>query len=86
MCTYGIPCFILKEGNLQQDLVQTILPKINEEGKIILEPETILATRIKKVINQEIIEYLVKWKNLLVEEGTWEYDFFMLIPRFQYPQ
>jgi hypothetical protein len=27
--------------------VQTILPKINEEGKIILELETILETRIK---------------------------------------
>jgi hypothetical protein len=27
-------------------LVQTILPKINEEEKIILEPETILETRI----------------------------------------
>jgi hypothetical protein len=28
-------------------LVQTILLEINEEGKIILEPETILETRIK---------------------------------------
>jgi hypothetical protein len=27
--------------------VQTILPKINEEGKIILEPKTIIETRIK---------------------------------------
>jgi hypothetical protein len=29
--------------------VQTILPEINEEGKIILEPETILETRIKQL-------------------------------------
>ena len=28
---------------------QTILPKINEEGKIILEPETIHETRIKRL-------------------------------------
>lgn len=27
--------------------IQTILPEINDEGKIILEPETILETRIK---------------------------------------
>jgi hypothetical protein len=31
--------------------VQTILPEINEEGKIILEPKTILETRIKQLRN-----------------------------------
>jgi hypothetical protein len=31
--------------------IQTILPKINEEGKIILEPKTIPETRIKKLRN-----------------------------------
>jgi hypothetical protein len=46
-------------------LVQTILP------------ETIIETRIKKLRNQATTEYLVKWKNLLVEEATWEDDFFM---------
>jgi hypothetical protein len=35
-------------------LVQTILPDINEEGKIILELETILETRIKKLRNRAI--------------------------------
>jgi hypothetical protein len=29
--------------------VQTVLPEINEEGKIILELETILETRIKQL-------------------------------------
>jgi hypothetical protein len=58
-------------------LVQTILPEINEEGKIILEPETILETRIKQLRNRAITEYLVKWKNLPVEEATWEDDLFM---------
>jgi hypothetical protein len=32
-------------------LVQTILLEINEEGKIILELETILETRIKQPLN-----------------------------------
>jgi hypothetical protein len=57
--------------------VQTILPDINEEGKIILDLETILETRIKKLRNQAITYYLVKWKNLLVEEVTWEDNLFM---------
>jgi hypothetical protein len=57
--------------------VQKTLPELNEEGKIILEPETILETRIKQLKNRAIVEYLVKWKNLLVEEATWEDDLFM---------
>jgi hypothetical protein len=57
--------------------IQTVLPEINEEGKIILELETIIETRTKQLRNQTITEYLVKWKNLLVEEATWEDEFFM---------
>jgi hypothetical protein len=40
--------------------IQTILLKINEQGKIILERETILETRIKLLGNRAITEYLVK--------------------------
>jgi hypothetical protein len=58
-------------------LVQTILPNINEEREIILELETILEIRVKKMINLPIIEYLVKWKNLPIEKVTWEDEFFM---------
>ena len=57
--------------------VQIIFPEINEEGKIILETKTILETRIKQLRNRAITEYLVKWKNLLVEEATWEDEFFV---------
>ena len=57
--------------------VQTSLPELNEEGKITLEPETILETRIKQLRNRAITKYLVKWKNLLVEEVTWEDEFFI---------
>ena len=57
--------------------IQTIFPKINEEGKIILELETILETRFNQLRNWAIIEYIVKWKNLTVEEVTWEDEFFM---------
>jgi hypothetical protein len=57
--------------------VQTILPEMNEEEKIIPEPEIIVETRTKKLINRSIIEYLIKWKNLPVKEATWEDEFFM---------
>lgn len=49
----------------------------NEEVKIILEPKTILKTRIKKLEIWAIIEYLIQWKNLQVAEATWEANFFM---------
>jgi hypothetical protein len=57
--------------------VQTILLEINEQGKIILDLEIILEKRINQLRNRAIIEYLVKWKNLIVEEVTWEDDLFM---------
>jgi hypothetical protein len=41
----------LKKVTGNKILVQTILLEINEEGKIILEPETILETRIKQLRN-----------------------------------
>jgi hypothetical protein len=56
--------------------VQTTLPEINEERKIILEPKIILEIRIKWLRNRAIIEYLVKWKNLPMEEVTWEDELF----------
>jgi hypothetical protein len=40
--------------------VQTILPAINDEGKIILDQKKILETRIKQLRNQAITEYPVK--------------------------
>ena len=48
-----------------------------DEVKVILEPEKILETRTKKLRNQVIIEYLIKWKNLPIEDLTWEYDSFI---------
>ena len=41
MSAYSFPCFMLKEGYSDKLPVQTTLPKIDEEGKIILEPEAV---------------------------------------------
>ena len=51
--------------------VQTIFPKLDEEGKIILEPEADTETRTRKLRNRSILEYLIKSKNLPVEYSTW---------------
>ena len=52
--------------------IQTILPEIEEEGKIILEPGAVIETRTQQLRNQSISEYLIKWKNLPAEDSTLE--------------
>ena len=67
----------LKKVITDKLLVQTILPKLDEEGKIILEPKEITKIWIAQLRNQLILEYLVKWKNLPMEDSTWEDDSFI---------
>jgi hypothetical protein len=57
--------------------VQTILPELDEEGKLILDPEVVIETRICQLRNRSISEYLIKWKNLLAEDSTWEDENFI---------
>ena len=49
---------------------------LDEEGRIILEPEAIIASREKKLRSRIIKEYLIKWKNLPEEDATWESEQF----------
>ena len=46
---------------------QTILPELDEEGRIILEPEAITNIRICQLKNKSILEYLNKWGNYLLK-------------------
>jgi hypothetical protein len=57
--------------------VQTIFPELDEEGKIILEPEAITDTRIRQLRNRSISEYLIKWRKLPAEDSTWEDEYFI---------
>jgi hypothetical protein len=57
--------------------VQTIFPELDEEGKIILEPEAITGTRICQLRNRSISEYLIKWRKLPAEDSTWEDVYFI---------
>jgi hypothetical protein len=66
----------LKKVLGQQQKAQTILPMLDEEGRIILEPEAIIATREKRLCSRVIKEYLIKWKNLPEEDVAWESEHF----------
>ena len=67
----------LKKVISENLLVQTILPELDEEGKIILEPEAVTETRTRQLRNRSISEYLIKWKNLPTEDSTWEDENFI---------
>jgi len=71
----------LKKMLGQAQPVQTEIPEFDDEGKIILEPEGILATKEKVLRSRTIKEYLIKWKNLPEEDSSWESKRFLL----QYP-
>jgi hypothetical protein len=60
----------------QQQKAQTILPVLDEEGRIILEPAAIIATREKRLCSRVIKEYIIKWKNLPEEDTAWESEHF----------
>ena len=57
--------------------VQTILPELDEEGKIILEHEVVTEKINRQLRNRSILEYLIKWKNLPTEDSTWEDENFI---------
>ena len=57
--------------------VQTILPELDEEGKIILEPKAITNTIILQLKSRSISEYLIKWRKLSAGDSTWEDESFI---------
>eukprot|EP00253_Pinus_taeda_P005972 PITA_05972 len=52
--------------------IQTSLPKLDEEGSILLQPEQVLDTQVKQLRGRMIKEVLVKWKDTSPEDATWE--------------
>jgi hypothetical protein len=49
-----------------------VLPPLDEEGQLVLVSEEILEIREKKLWRRSIREYLIKWKDLPIEDVTWE--------------
>ena len=50
---------------------QTILPELDTEGSIILEPEAILNQRTRQLRSRAITEVLIQWHGMQPEDATW---------------
>jgi hypothetical protein len=57
--------------------IQTKLPLLDGEGRLILIHKGILEVRTKFLRSRRINEYLIKWKNLPEDEATWEDEEFI---------
>ena len=54
---------------------------LDDEGRVILEPVVIIATKERRLHSRTLKEYLIRWKNFLDEDTSWETEQF----RQQYP-
>jgi hypothetical protein len=45
---------------------------MDEEGQLVLIPEEIVEVQEKKLWKRSIKEYLIRWKDLPIEDATWE--------------
>ena len=64
----------LKKVVGQQIVTSSELPPLDDEGQLVLIPERILEVRERKLRNRIIRDYLVQWKDLPIEEATWEVE------------
>jgi hypothetical protein len=48
------------------------IPPLYEEDQLILIPEDIMEVREKKLRKRSFKQYLIKWKNLPIEDASWE--------------
>ena len=56
---------------------RSFIPEINMRKIGVYIQEQFFEARIKRLRNRAIMEYLIKWKNLPVEDATWEDDYFI---------
>jgi hypothetical protein len=61
----------------------TELPPLEDEGQLILILEEVLETREKKLRNRSIKEYLIKWKDIPIEDTNWEGEHIFQHPGLQ---
>ena len=74
-------------SNLKNTLGKHIAPSTElpplDDGLLILILEQIIQTRERKLRNRVIREYLVQWKELPLEEATWEGEQVLQHPSLQ---
>ena len=73
----------LKKTVGQHIAPSTELPLIDDEGLLVLIPKRILQVRERELQNKVIREYLVKWKELPMEDATWEGEQVLQHPSLQ---
>ena len=56
----------------KHQMVQTILPRLDDEGRVIWEQEASIATRKIRLHSRTLKEYLISWKNFPNEDTSWE--------------
>jgi len=49
-----------------------VLPPLDKEVQLVLIPEDILEVQEKRLRKRSIKEYLIKWKDLPIEDAMWE--------------
>ena len=59
------------------------LPSTDDEGHLVLQLEAIIDTRERKLQTRTIREFLVRWKNFLDEDATWENEKILQHPSLQ---
>ena len=69
-----VPCLKKKLGSTTY--IQIEFPMLDNEGKLVLEPECILKIKTRTLRSRSVKEYLIKWINLLDDEVTWDTEYF----------
>ena len=75
---FHVLCLKKKLGSTTH--IQIELPMLDDEGKLVLEPECILEIKIRTLFSISFNEYLIKWRNLPDDEATWENEYFSFTP------
>ena len=73
----------LKKALGQQVTATEELPPTNDEGHLVLQLEAIIDSRERQLRSRTVREFLVKWKNLLDEDATWENEKILQHPSLQ---
>ncbi|KAG8645986.1 hypothetical protein MANES_10G110180v8 [Manihot esculenta] len=66
--------FLLKQHVGAAVPISNDLPQLTDDGYAVLEPKKILDARWTKTGNCFLEEVLVRWKNLPLEDATWEHS------------
>lgn len=64
-------------------IVSKDMPPIDEEGKLILGPAEIVDVREKRLRSRTVKEFLVRWKDLPIEDATYEDEKILEHPSLQ---